>query len=418
MHSIGKIVNDLHAMRKLHEQTLPKKDVAPALYAIRVGRIHKNNNKNKKPQNAAKCTNQGNRKSKLAYAHKPNIPPPPKKDNLTKDLISTRDVNADEIAISAIVVNHEAHVFEDNSSMPNVVNSGLTSPSKNDGNQVVHEVNDKMKNSLYVYFIGKRLAFLIVECFVRNNWEKYGLKWSPFVSLLKEELLRVLVWMKFHDFLLVAYTLDGLSFIPKKIGSPMMLGSYMKSMCLESWGQSNYERVLIEINARNDFSDNLLLEEKCVFMDDDGKPLKKVDYLGDRGSDDEVESIDNEMTSYLSSKPSGVGYDTKSLLEKWRETYLNADYSPYDDDMYEEEHELEDHNEPSNYKVALSDPDKWFFKKKNDMDGKVYTYKACLVIKGFTQTFRVDYKETFFLDADIRAIRIFIAISMTMGFRK
>ncbi|GJW43204.1 cysteine-rich receptor-like protein kinase 8 [Tanacetum coccineum] len=35
----GKTVNELHAMLKLHEQTLPPKEVAPALHAIRAGRI-------------------------------------------------------------------------------------------------------------------------------------------------------------------------------------------------------------------------------------------------------------------------------------------------------------------------------------------------------------------------------------------
>ncbi|GJY81655.1 ribonuclease H-like domain-containing protein, partial [Tanacetum coccineum] len=38
MHSMGKNVNELHAMLKLHEQTLPKKDVAPALHVIRAGK--------------------------------------------------------------------------------------------------------------------------------------------------------------------------------------------------------------------------------------------------------------------------------------------------------------------------------------------------------------------------------------------
>ncbi|GKD54126.1 hypothetical protein Tco_1287513, partial [Tanacetum coccineum] len=33
-HNMGKTVNELHAILKLHEQTLPKKDVAPALHAI------------------------------------------------------------------------------------------------------------------------------------------------------------------------------------------------------------------------------------------------------------------------------------------------------------------------------------------------------------------------------------------------
>ncbi|GJV75029.1 hypothetical protein Tco_1506613 [Tanacetum coccineum] len=39
MHSMGKTVNELHAMLKLHEQTLPPKEFAPALHAIRAGRI-------------------------------------------------------------------------------------------------------------------------------------------------------------------------------------------------------------------------------------------------------------------------------------------------------------------------------------------------------------------------------------------
>ncbi|GJZ53119.1 putative retrotransposon protein [Tanacetum coccineum] len=44
------------------------------------------------------------------------------------------------------------------------------------------------------------------------------------------------------------------------------------------------------------------------------------------------------------------------------------------------------------------------------MDGIIHTYKARLVAKGFTQTYGVDYEETFSPVADIRAIRILIAI--------
>ncbi|GJR55646.1 retrotransposon protein, putative, ty1-copia subclass, partial [Tanacetum coccineum] len=92
------------------------------------------------------------------------------------------------------------------------------------------------------------------------------------------------------------------------------------------------------------------------------------------------------------------------------------------------EHSLGDLNEPTNYKVAMLDPEsdkwldamnakmqsmkdnqvwclvdlppngktvrsKWIFKKKTDMNGIVHTYKARLVVKDFTQTFRVDYKK-------------------------
>nr|GEW33439.1 putative retrotransposon Ty1-copia subclass protein [Tanacetum cinerariifolium] len=81
-----------------------------------------------------------------------------------------------------------------------------------------------------------------------------------------------------------------------------------------------------------------------------------------------------------------------------------------------EEHELEDLDEPANYKVALLDPEKtvgskWLLKKKTDMDGTVHAYKARLVAKGYTQTPRINYEETFSLVAYIRAIRILIAIA-------
>ncbi|GKG29055.1 retrotransposon protein, putative, ty1-copia subclass, partial [Tanacetum coccineum] len=105
-----------------------------------------------------------------------------------------------------------------------------------------------------------------------------------------------------------------------------------------------------------------------------------------------------------------------------------------------EEHSLGNLNEPANYKALLLDPEsnkwldvmnaemqsmednqvcrlvdlppnvktvgsKWIFKKKIGNDGNVHTYKACLVEKGYTQTYRIDYEETFSHVTDIRAIR-------------
>nr|GEV93771.1 hypothetical protein [Tanacetum cinerariifolium] len=64
---------------------------------------------------------------------------------------------------------------------------------------------------------------------------------------------------------------------------------------------------------------------------------------------------------------------------------------------------------PPNGKTVGS---KWLFKKKTDMDGVVHTYKARLMAKGYTQTSRIDYEETFSPVADIRYIRILIAIAV------
>nr|GEV85084.1 retrotransposon protein, putative, Ty1-copia subclass [Tanacetum cinerariifolium] len=46
-----------------------------------------------------------------------------------------------------------------------------------------------------------------------------------------------------------------------------------------------------------------------------------------------------------------------------------------------------------------------------DMDGIIHTYKARLVENGYTQLYEVDYEEMFSLVADVRAIRILIAIA-------
>nr|GEV50512.1 zinc finger, CCHC-type [Tanacetum cinerariifolium] len=46
MHGMGKTVNKLHAMLKLHEETLPKKDANHALHAIQARRVQKNQKKN------------------------------------------------------------------------------------------------------------------------------------------------------------------------------------------------------------------------------------------------------------------------------------------------------------------------------------------------------------------------------------
>ncbi|GKA90438.1 hypothetical protein Tco_0812308, partial [Tanacetum coccineum] len=65
------------------------------------------------------------------------------------------------------------------------------------------------------------------------------------------------------------------------------------------------------------------------------EPTKEVDYLGDHDSEDEVESVDNDMAHSMATERVGCG--TNSLLEQWRDCYGNGDYDedPYDDDMYE-----------------------------------------------------------------------------------
>ncbi|GJS13122.1 high affinity nitrate transporter 2.4-like protein [Tanacetum coccineum] len=59
--------------------------------------------------------------------------------------------------------------------------------------------------------------------------------------------------------------------------------------------------------------EELIIDGKVTFVDDEGKPLKKIDYPGDHDSEDEVESVDNYMTVLWLQR---VGFGTNSLLEQ------------------------------------------------------------------------------------------------------
>ncbi|GKE57909.1 retrotransposon protein, putative, ty1-copia subclass [Tanacetum coccineum] len=178
--------------------------------------------------------------------------------------------------------------------------------------------------------------------------------------------------------------------------------------------------------------------------------LIKQEASGSTVDFDEIQSEDAQPSKNTSLHQHEVKHDTiepqTDVIPVCRSTRIPQAPERYGFYIDAEEHELGDHGEPPNYRAALSDPEsekwleamnvkmqsmkdnqvwnlvdlppncktigsKWLFKKKTDMDGDIHTYKARLVSKGFTQTYGVDYEETFSLVADIKAIRILIAIA-------
>nr|GEX60821.1 hypothetical protein [Tanacetum cinerariifolium] len=128
-------------------------------------------------------------------------------------------------------------------------------------------------------------------------------KWSPFVSLLIEELSRSCSRLGNSIFFL-SNSFEALQ-VDNLVSEEVDLGNKSSTSGVQREGQS------------------FTLAVKC---------------LGNLDNEDEVEPNDNKMASFLA-KPSRVGYGTKSLLEQWTETYgeveQECDYDPYDDDMYE-----------------------------------------------------------------------------------
>ncbi|GJY60082.1 sodium/hydrogen exchanger 6 [Tanacetum coccineum] len=104
-------------------------------------------------------------------------------------------------------------------SYANVAVMDMSIPRKN-----VDTIIERYENTLYGYFIGKQMAFLVVEYYgleaileggpwMIRNAPIILKKWSMDTSLLKEESTRIPVWVKLHDVPLQVFYEDGISII-------------------------------------------------------------------------------------------------------------------------------------------------------------------------------------------------------------
>lgn len=60
---------------------------------------------------------------------------------------------------------------------------------------------------------------------------------------------------------------------------------------------------------------------------------------------------------------------------------------------------------------------KWVFTVKHNLDGKVEHYKARLVTKGYSQTYDIDYDETFVPVAKMSIVRTLVSLAVNGGWK-
>ncbi|GKC16216.1 retrotransposon protein, putative, ty1-copia subclass [Tanacetum coccineum] len=526
MHSMGKTVNELHAMLKLHEKTMPKNN-APALHAIRAGKVQKGHWKRNCPQY-------------LAVLLK-------RKTQLQELLVQPGDLslymgNGQRKAVEAIGVFYLClpsglEIVLNNCHYAPSITRGVISVSclYKDGfvNCFVNNTIQVSRNNMVYFSAIPRDG--IFEIDLSNSYANYSSIYTVSNKRTKLDLDSALLWhcclghiskkrieKLQHDGLLNStdlrafekcvpcmsgrmqrkpythqverakdllglihtdsfwdYALETaariLNMVPtKKVEktpyevwhrqAPKL--SYLKVWgckalvkqdtltkpnkleprsikCIfigypkETMGYSFYyppeNKVLVARNAK--FLENSLITQEA------SRSLEDLEIIEEEDTHPSIDtSLHHEEDDLKIDEPQSdinpIRRSTKARRPTYR-LYLYIDA---------EEHELGDLGEPANYKAALLDPEsdkwlsamnvemqsmknnevwelvylptngkavdsKWLFKKKTDMDGAVHTYKACLVAKGYTQTSRIDYEETFSLVADIKAIKILIAIT-------
>ncbi|GKE77574.1 nucleotide-binding alpha-beta plait domain-containing protein [Tanacetum coccineum] len=121
----------------------------------------------------------------------------------------------------------------------------------------IQGVKNRFANSHVGFFVGKSLVFLVVQNYVTNTWGKFGLqkimrndddffffkfdtkeglgkvlergpwmicripiiltKWTLSLSLTKDGVTKVPIWVKLHTVLVIAYSIDGLSLIATQL---------------------------------------------------------------------------------------------------------------------------------------------------------------------------------------------------------
>ncbi|GJZ67868.1 zinc knuckle CX2CX4HX4C containing protein, partial [Tanacetum coccineum] len=124
--------------------------------------------------------------------------------------------------------------------------------------KVVKKVSTRFEHTLYGYFIGKRMAFLVVEYYARNNWAKHGLKRIMMNS-------KGFIFFKFDSRAVLEAILEGglwlirksLCILKKWSMDTRLLKEELtriltSSMCNDSWGKSSFAQILIEVNSEVD----------------------------------------------------------------------------------------------------------------------------------------------------------------------
>ncbi|GJT23467.1 retrotransposon protein, putative, ty1-copia subclass [Tanacetum coccineum] len=414
---------------------IPKKAETPVVLAIREGKIHKDKKKLQGVKGKAKG------KNKLAYAPKTKIPPPLKRDNPAKDSIChhckevghwrkncpsyhaelKKRKNASEASTSeSMKLKHRALSLYMGNGMRIAVEAirsfDLILPSGLILNEVEYQLSKKIKairsdrggEYLSHEFVNHMKSFGIVSQLTPPyTLQHHGVSERRNQTLL--DMVRSMMNLTTLPKSFWGYALETAARILNMVSTknvdrmPYKIwhGKVPKWSYLRVWGC--YPKETMEASG----SYGLLK------MSGSDKGLEIIQ---------EEDTQPSENTSKEHNEAAPIKYELGDLDEppKYKAALVDPEFDKWLEAMNTEMQSMKDNQVwylvdlPSNGQTVRC---KWLFKKKIDMDGNVHTFKAHMVAKGYTQTYGVDYGETFSSIAYLRAIRILLAIAASWNKR-
>ncbi|GJZ39766.1 zinc knuckle CX2CX4HX4C containing protein [Tanacetum coccineum] len=143
--------------------------------------------------------------------------------------------------------------------------------------KVVKKVGAHLEHTLYGYFIGKRLAFPVVEYYARNNWGKHGLKRVMMNT-------KGLFFFKFESKVGLEVVLESGPWMIRNTLIILKKWSMSTSLLKEEltripiWGRSSFARCLIKVNSEANLEDSVTIGIPSLTGDDFTKETIHVKY--------------------------------------------------------------------------------------------------------------------------------------------
>nr|GEW41553.1 putative retrotransposon Ty1-copia subclass protein [Tanacetum cinerariifolium] len=416
-------------MLKLHEQTIPKKDATPAVMVIKAGRILKKN-KNKKPQIAAQGKNLGGhlRRNCLVYLAELMKKNKQASNASTSSIFTTKLYSFPnkcwvyDTGCGTHICNTTQRLKGNKKLKPRALNMYVGN-GHSAAVEAIESFNSSLLNTLVIvldkcYYAPSLLGFSIYA--ISNKRAKlkfdYTLLWHCRFRHLNKQRIEKLqhdgilksiedeFFDKFVSCMFVDLMKAGNTVVIRNAKIDMFKGSIR--LAVDKWGRIKLTEPTSYIVKEDN---NLSLVE--VFQREVQNQLEKTikALCSDRGE----KCMSQEFLDHL--KEHGIIFQrTPSYTSQHNAASSNPKSGKWLESMNVEMKSMKDNQVCDLFYLLFNAKIvgiKWLFKEKTDMDGNVHTYKARLVTKGFTQTYRVDFEETFSHIADIRAIRILIAIT-------